>query len=337
MANILWMDSKKCDGFSLEMYWKIHHKILCWKKKQSHIFVDICDGPEGLRDGFFLGKALANPSQNSWLRMAGILRMDLDFFCDGFLFGNELENPSQNSVLKENAQRHFCDGSQSQNSSRTFLWWTSVTNCDWFFLWKCLEKSITNSWLRTAGISLMDLGKIVVDFSLDMYFGNPSPKGWRAFFVSTKNLRDGFILGNKNKKIHHGVFLVRTAGILRLISENFAIDSCARNFLCYGLWTACHGCKILRWGRRRFCDGSPKIPWLVLKTNETTQISINNSLIFLVDNGKRSGMDMEILRCVLALKRSWKGMATRWAWKTISRGSRKLAIWCFCLCFRVAR
>jgi hypothetical protein len=52
----------------------------------------------------------------------------------------------------------------------------------------------------------MDLGKIVVDFSLDMYFGNPSPKGWRAFFVSTKNLRDGFILGNKNKKIHHGVF-----------------------------------------------------------------------------------------------------------------------------------
>jgi hypothetical protein len=83
--------------------------------------VDICDGPEGLRDGFFLGKALANPSQNSWLRMAGILRMDLDFFCDGFLFGNELENPSQNSVLKENAQRHFCDGSQSQNSSRTFL------------------------------------------------------------------------------------------------------------------------------------------------------------------------------------------------------------------------
>jgi hypothetical protein len=92
----------------------------------------------------------------------------------------------------------------------------------------------------------MDLGKIVMDFSLDMYFGNPSPKGWRAFFVSTKNLRDGFILGNKNKKIHHGVFLVRTAGILRLISENFAIDSCARNFLCYGLWAACHGCKILR-------------------------------------------------------------------------------------------
>jgi hypothetical protein len=57
-------------------------------------------------------------------------------------------------------------------------------------------------------------------FSLDMYFGNPSPKGWRAFFVSTKNLRDGFILGNKNKKIHHGVF-----------------------------W----------WGRRAFCDWSRKI------------------------------------------------------------------------------
>jgi hypothetical protein len=38
--------------------------------------------------------------------------------------------------------------------------------------------------------------------------------------VSTKNLRDGFILGNKNKKIHHGVF-----------------------------W----------WGRRAFCDWSRKI------------------------------------------------------------------------------
>ena len=50
-------------------------------------------------------------------------------------------------------------------------------------------------------------------------------------------------------------------------------------------------------GLRKFRD------WF-LKTNETTQISINNSLIFLVDNGKRSGMDMEILRCVLALKRN---------------------------------
>ena len=114
MANILWMDSKKCDGFSLEMYWKIHHKILCWKKKQSHIFVDICDGPEGLRDGFFLGKALANPSQNSWLRMAGILRMDLDFFLRWISLWKWIGK----SITK------FC---AERKCTTTFLWWIPIT------------------------------------------------------------------------------------------------------------------------------------------------------------------------------------------------------------------
>ena len=62
-----------------------------------------------------------DPSQNSWLRMAGILRMD-SFFWLIFL-GNEQENPSQKSLPTEITKTHSCDGSQHQIPGRRF--------CDW--------------------------------------------------------------------------------------------------------------------------------------------------------------------------------------------------------------
>lgn len=195
MANILWMDSKKCDGFSLEMYWKIHHKILCWKKKQSHIFVDICDGPEGLRDGFFLGKALANPSQNSWLRMAGILRMDLDFFLRWISLWKWIGK----SITK------FC---AERKCTTTFLWWIPLGSITKFFanvfLMNAQNKmrlilSLELSWkihhkLRPAGISLMGLKKLRDGlFLIDMYSRTHRKIigwEWRAFCARTsQNLR----------------------------------------------------------------------------------------------------------------------------------------------------